>query len=294
MAFPSELVPQPGEYRCELPYGDLTRSYRAIIPDSVTTQRKWPLLIALHGSGTHAGTMEAFTGLSEFAAQEGFAVVYPNGTGRSRTTLSWNVRGFNSHAAKQQVDDLGYLQKLLDHLQETLPIDPGQVFVTGFSNGAMMAYSLACSIADRISAIGPVAGPMLRTMESPSRPVPICHIHGTHDDFAPLEGGIGKKSLSKTKFPPLSETLTAWAQVNQCQTPPTVETFPPAYPDGTHIVRHIYHSPDPHGQIQFYEVVGGGHTWPGKQSIFTILGKSTQNLDANRVLWQFFQQHRRG
>lgn len=293
MAFPSQLAAIPGEYRAELAHDGLMRTFRVIIPESLHYLNEWPLVIALHGSGTHAGTMEAFTGLSEFAAEQGFVVVYPNGTGRTRTTLSWNVRGFNSHAAKQQVDDLGYLQALLDELQAKLPIDPGQVFVTGFSNGAMMAYALANTIADRISAIGPVAGPMLMDIGQPSRPMPICHIHGTQDEFAPMEGGIGRKSLSKTKFPPLTHTLETWATANQCDVTPVTERFPAVYDDGTQIVRHVYQSQVPHGQIQFYEVVGGGHTWPGRESIFTILGKSTKNLDANRVLWHFFQEHRR-
>lgn len=293
MPFVTQLAPTPGEYRCELSHNSLVRTYRVNIPGGMAGMEKWPLVLALHGSGTHAGTMEAFTGLTEFAAEQNFVVVYPNGTGRTRTTLSWNVRNFNSHAAKQNVDDVGFISALLDELLSTLPIDPGQVFVTGFSNGAMLAYSLASSLAERICAIGPVSGPMLLEECHPTRPMPICHIHGTLDDFAPLEGGIGKKSLSKTIFPPFRKTLHQWVAANRCENVETSESFDPVYEDGTHIVRSIYRGNDPHSEIQFYEVQGGGHTWPGRESIFTILGKSTKNLDANRVLWQFFQEHRR-
>ena len=293
MDYPTTLLPLPGDYRCELTVGDRLRTFRVHIPVGMQTVAAWPLIVAYHGSGTHAGTMEAFTGLNDLADEVGCVVVYPNGTGRSRTTLSWNVGRFNSFAAREGVDDIGFAHSLLDQLQDVLPIDPGQIFITGFSNGAMLAYCLADQMADRITAIAPVSGPMAQATCAPVRPVPICHFHGTEDEFAPLAGGIGKKSLTKTNFVSVQQTIQCWIQANQCvEHPLSDETLPMQQVDGTYITRRIYRGHSLSSEVILYLVHGGGHTWPGRESIFTILGTSTKNLHANPTLWAFFQRHK--
>jgi polyhydroxybutyrate depolymerase len=40
-----------------------------------------------------------------------------------------------------------------------------------------------------------------------------------------------------------------------------------------------------------YYIRGGGHTWPGRPPRPHYLGKSTDNLDANEVIWEFFSRH---
>jgi polyhydroxybutyrate depolymerase len=42
-----------------------------------------------------------------------------------------------------------------------------------------------------------------------------------------------------------------------------------------------------------YEIHGMGHTWPGRESRYRALGRVTQNVDANEVMWEFFTRHPR-
>ena len=44
--------------------------------------------------------------------------------------------------------------------------------------------------------------------------------------------------------------------------------------------------------VLFYAVAGGGHSWPGGKEIPTFLvGKTTPDVDATRLMWNFFQHH---
>ncbi len=40
-----------------------------------------------------------------------------------------------------------------------------------------------------------------------------------------------------------------------------------------------------------YAIGDGGHTWPGRDPIVKFLGKSTRNIVANDLLWEFFEKH---
>ena len=41
-----------------------------------------------------------------------------------------------------------------------------------------------------------------------------------------------------------------------------------------------------------FVIQGGGHTWPGKKPPLKLLGRSTLDISANELLWEFFQQYR--
>ena len=43
-----------------------------------------------------------------------------------------------------------------------------------------------------------------------------------------------------------------------------------------------------------YKVEGGGHSWPGSEfsvSIASIVGETTDEIDANELMWEFFMEH---
>ena len=44
-------------------------------------------------------------------------------------------------------------------------------------------------------------------------------------------------------------------------------------------------------QVILVEIHGGGHTWPGVQPPLKLIGKSTRDISANDMMWDFFQRH---
>ena len=65
----------------------------------------------------------------------------------------------------------------------------------------------------------------------------------------------------------------------------------PTVADGTSVVRHSYVGCRDGAEVLLYEIRGGGHTWPGRPSPEKLLGKATQNVSANDVMWEFFTRH---
>jgi polyhydroxybutyrate depolymerase len=269
----------------------LKRSYLLHLPPDYDGRQARPLVLAFHGGGVNAETMVYFSGLSEKADEEGFVIVYPNGTGRVPRARTWNAGNCCGHALHHGVDDVGFIRALLESLERELAVDPQRVYATGMSNGAMMSYRLASELADRFAAIAPVGGPMALDECRPSRPVPVIHFHGTKDEFTPYYGGKGPRSQSQTDFHSVDYTIRAWAVANGCPAEPLVEPLPERAVDGTRVTRYVYGPGRDDSEVVFYSIEGGGHTWPGRHSIFSTLGPSTRQIAANDLIWDFFRKH---
>ncbi|MCI0540572.1 MAG: hypothetical protein L0Z50_35680, partial [Verrucomicrobiales bacterium] len=148
-----------------LSHGGLKRTYRIHIPPSIPPSglpsgkrnKPAPLLLALHGGGGAGKSMQKLAGLNALSDKEGFIAVYPDGVDGH-----WNDgRGLDYRAHRENIDDVGFIAALIDRLGKDLNVDPGRVYVTGMSNGALFAHRLACEIPEKIAAIAPVEGTLL-------------------------------------------------------------------------------------------------------------------------------------
>ncbi len=198
-AAPSSL-PQPlekaGDYTFSLTHKDLTRKYRVHVPRSYDPAKPTALLVSLHGGGgdmdhqaddSHYGQISA-------SESEGFVAVFPNGYSRlpSGKLATWNAGTCCGAARDQRVDDVGFIRALIARLHQQLNIDSKKVFATGMSNGAMMAYRLACEMGDTFKAIAAVAGTDNTTTCQPAAAVSVLHIHAKDDDRVLFNGGAGQ------------------------------------------------------------------------------------------------------
>ncbi len=253
-----------------------------------------PLVIALHGGGTNGKTMERFSGLSEASERYGFVVVYPNGSGRLKMFLTWNAGSCCAYAQKHAIDDVSFIRGLIKYMIEQYHIDPTRVYCTGISNGAMMAYRLAAEMPDRIAAIAPVAGTLTIDPGSIHAPMPIIHFHGTDDRFVPFAGGRGSRSITRNSYMPVEETIRVWIRINQATTIPGAEELPALHNDGTRVIRYTYRTREDRQNIVLYKIIGGGHTWPGRPHARLLLGRTTTEISANDLMWEFFRMHVKG
>jgi polyhydroxybutyrate depolymerase len=81
-----------------------------------------PVVLALHGATMNGPMMASFTDLNQKADDAGFIAVYPNGTGR-RSSFFWNGGKCCGSAVKENVDDVGFIDALLDDLVQNFPVD---------------------------------------------------------------------------------------------------------------------------------------------------------------------------
>jgi polyhydroxybutyrate depolymerase len=239
--------------------------------------------VALHGGLGDGAGFESNSRLDRVADAGRFIVVYPDGFRRT-----WNGGYCCGPAQKRNVDDVGFLVALVDSLSSRYRIDPARVFALGHSNGGIMAYRLACERPDKLAAIGVVAGSMGGVTCRPSRPVSIIHIHGDADRNHPIDGGVGSRSVSRTRFNSAMSTLEQWVGFDHCVATPQVN-------DTATILTRTWSGCGDGTEIVFHTIKGGSHAWPGGTRVLPrIIGPPSTAIDASSAIWEFFATHGRG
>jgi len=281
-----------GQY--DIQSGALTRSYLLHVPKQLTHPA--PLVIVMHGYTGSADSIMSYSGMNEVADEEGFVVVYPQGTVDQQGNAFFNV-GYEFHA-DASVDDLQFIRDLVAHLQDELTLNPDKVFATGMSNGADMSYLLACQASDIFRAVAPIAGVMMKeTFDtcSPSRPLPIFEVHGTNDEVSLFNGDM-ENSGGWGPYPDLPATIAFWVELNGLTLKQSSNLPNSAANDTSHIVFDRYWSETQDNEVWFYRVVDGGHHWPGVQfdwwrnpMAWWYFRNANQDIDTSRVVRSFFE-----
>jgi polyhydroxybutyrate depolymerase len=178
-----------------------------------------PLLFMLHGYESTGSLEEAYFGFEKVADEKGFFYAHPEGTVDSTGMQFWNATDACCNFYGSSVDDSTYLVELIDQIAQEWDIDPKRVYLFGHSNGAFMAYRMACDHADRFAAVGGLAGAMFDdpTKCKATEPVSVLAIHGTNDVNISYYGGV----LNMATYPGAVETVEDWATIDGCDAKPT-------------------------------------------------------------------------
>ncbi len=290
-----------GAYTLSLSHDGRVRMYRLHVPPGGSPGGPRPVLLAFHGGGGNAAQFENSSRLQELAREEGFLLVFPDGTGPG-SLHTWNAGGCCGSAAGEGVDDVGFVDALLDHLALRVELDPARIYATGHSNGGMMSYRLAAELGDRVAAVAPVGGTMILDHFQPVRPVPILHIHSVDDPRALYEGGTGPAfpgTTVRVDHRPVQEALALWRAANGCpDTPSTVETRSgaPGTRSAGHTATLVRWSPCASGvPVEHWRLTGAGHPWPGAADggfREAIVGPGTDVIHAPGAVWSFVSRFR--
>lgn len=161
------------EQRQALVHNGITRTYVVRTPSAMPSRNvRIPLVLVLHGGGGNAFNAERMTGFTKQAKTRGFIVAYPEGTGRfNGKLLTWNAGHCCGYAMKNRTKDVDFIGTLIDKLIAEYPIDPRRVYVTGMSNGGMMAHRLGIELAHKLAAIAPVVATVFGDEVRPRHPV---------------------------------------------------------------------------------------------------------------------------
>jgi polyhydroxybutyrate depolymerase len=277
--------------RQTLQHDGRTRSYIVRAPRDVGRDRTpLPVVLVLHGGGGNAQNAERMTGFTDLVERERLIAVYPDGTGRLPTTLlTWNADHCCGSAMTNRVDDVGFIAALLDTLAARYPVDAARIYVTGMSNGGMMAHKLARELPQRIAAIAPVVGAIFEGAPPPKGPVSVLAINGLLDRSVPVHGGlgegVGRNSWSGT---PTQDNLGQgryWAAAGGCSAEPeraqqgAVITWTHRCPAGR--------------SVQVVQLEDNGHAWPGGQRGLPRADGPSRSYDATARMWEFFKAYPR-
>jgi polyhydroxybutyrate depolymerase len=189
--------------------GGVERGYRLFVPSGLSRGRH-PLLLALHYLHSDARRFETLTGFDAGAQRRGVLVAYPDGLHGS-----WNAGTCCAPALTTGVDDVGFLAAVVADVERREPVDPSRIAVTGFSNGALMAYRLVCSRPEVVAVAAVAAGDLLAPACPASRAVALLHVHGALDRVIPLAGEAWSP-LDPLGFPAAVRSVERVAAADGC------------------------------------------------------------------------------
>ena len=297
----------PGTHLEFMSFNGEIRSYRIHIPTGYDSSNPVPLVFNFHGTPGGALTQMLCTEFNGKADEEEFVVVYPNGHFDPQFLSYWiktfgviylftGFRYFNAWDFENaNVDDVGFIQALIEELNTTLHIDSSRIYATGLSCGGFMSYRLGAEFSDTFAAIAPVAGSIggrlwidytidtstipCYIIPEPEYPLPVIVFHGMKDEAVPYEGiedkGYGLSYLSVNK------SVAFWVEHNQCNPIPEIEVS-----ESENIIRRTYKNGSQGSEVVLYTVVNGGHEWFGGEYVFPPC-----EISATDLIWDFFETH---
>jgi polyhydroxybutyrate depolymerase len=187
------------------------RSLIVYVPSRLPAPGTRALVVVLHGGLGNAqriesGQSENGLNMDTVAEKTGFIVAYLNGTPVTRRfgadMLGWNAGGgCCGQPAEKNVDDVGYIQSVVEHLAGQYGVDQSRIYGMGHSNGGMMTQRVMCETGIYAAAVS-ISGPL--NFEgancSAARGKRILAIHGTEDENVPIAGGRGTKGISGATY----------------------------------------------------------------------------------------------
>jgi polyhydroxybutyrate depolymerase len=183
--------------------GGLKRSYEVIAPVKAPPKSA-PIIVMLSGIYSTVAQEVSRDYLVPYANYDMAEIVYP-----VAYDTSWNAITCCGVAAAKNVDDLAFLKAL------EAKVDPGharQIYLVGYSNGARMAYRVACdepALFDGYASVkgGPTPGCVMR------KPVNMIQLAALNDPEVPYKPAPNGKPSSQT---PMTTVVSDLRTVDKC------------------------------------------------------------------------------
>jgi polyhydroxybutyrate depolymerase len=175
-----------------------------------------PLLLLMHSASSSGERQEKNTKLAAAAKKAGMVFLAPDGTIGVDGRRVWNAAKACCQKPGVEVDDITYLNALIDEIALMVPIDQNRIYMVGHSNGGFMSIAFACSTG-RIAGVVSLAGALDADAQcTGGKPFSFLQIHGTDDSTIKFGGGVHN-------FHPYTgaeETINRIAANNLCKTSP--------------------------------------------------------------------------
>tara|TARA_B110000444_G_scaffold57080_1_gene53243 strand:+ start:8649 stop:9584 length:936 start_codon:yes stop_codon:yes gene_type:complete len=264
-------------------HNGINREYYVYEPLNLNITSNNPILFNFHGgSGNIAAAIE-MSDMRNLADDKGFILVYPQGIGdptdESKPESVWT---YKNELATTAVDNLGFVEAIINELNAKYSIDQDRVYACGYSNGGEFSHELAIRLSNKIAAIASVSSSMNndtynQNSISASHPLAVLTINGTEDNYYRYNGTL-------PYFISLDELNNYWVNHNQCNS--MVEIFQIENSntnDGSLVERHRWSNEIGDIYVEHLKVIGGGHDWPG------YFGN--MDINSNNEIWDFVSQY---
>jgi predicted peptidase len=180
--------PAPGtQVEQVLKVGDGSISYLLYLPKKYTaeggdpSQRRWPLMLFLHGRGESDGPLSMVKkwgppNFIEHGINFPYIIASPQ---CPPSPKSWNTP-----------EEQALLLALLDHLASAFKVDEDRIYLTGLSMGGFGSWRLAADHPERFAAVVPICGGGDPRDADKLKYLPIWVWHGLADNTVPVKRSI--------------------------------------------------------------------------------------------------------
>ena len=304
------LAPMDGSYTFHLDFDGFARDYRLHVPPQASSGQPLPLVLNLHGATQNGFLEELQTGMDNSADQNGYLVAYPDGTRISKVLTpdpvaknaqyGWNAGQCCGLPVTRGINDVGFLEKVIADIATRTPVDLRRVYMTGISNGGMMAYAMASEASDHVAAISSISGQVELPTIHPSRPVPTLEFHSLDD---PIAKWVGVPNDNPRLRLSVMEGIDQWVKADGCNpdavTGTAIVGVAGSISAGETATPVTYQHCRAGTEVALWRFTGSGHVWPGSLLntgppstwILGGVGRGTVLVDANEAMWQFFQRY---
>ncbi|MEP5154966.1 polyhydroxybutyrate depolymerase [Planktotalea sp.] len=153
------------------------RSYHVKEPDGWDGVTPLPVLFHFHGWARQGSLIVNHDRISGATRRRNVLLVAPNGLNES-----WSFRRAGS-------PDTTFAREVIDDVKARYPVRADQIFVSGYSWGANMAWRFACEDANGIAALLAIAGTLDQDEECTTAPAEVRQVYGLNDQVLPFPMG---------------------------------------------------------------------------------------------------------
>jgi polyhydroxybutyrate depolymerase len=304
------LAPKSGAYVFTLRFDGLDRDYRLHVPPAASSGRPLPLVLNLHGATQNAWLEEITSDMDPNADQNGYLVAYPDGTRISKVLTpdpiakqaqyGWNAGQCCGLPITRHINDVGFLLKVIANIASRTPVDLRRVYMTGISNGGMMAYAMAAEASDHVAAISSVSGQVEIPTIHPTRAVPTMEFHSVNDPIAKWNGVPNRNPKLRLS---VMEGIDQWVRADGCNPTPhdgtTIVGAANSISAGETATPVTYTHCRAGSEVALWRFTGSGHVWPGSTLntgppsnwVLAGVGKGIVLVNADETMWKFFDRY---
>ncbi|HFD86756.1 MAG TPA: hypothetical protein ENJ35_03660 [Gammaproteobacteria bacterium] len=270
----------------QIHHDGLDRKYQLMIPDDPDGT----LLIGLHGATQRGSIMARTTSFHELPDASHFTLAYPD---------AWEGTWRDGRAEDDDVDDVGFIEKLIVQLVDYRNIDRGRIVLVGASNGGFLSQRLICELPGQFRAVATVIATMGLAVfqrsyidEIPS----LFLVAGTADPIIPYNGGETPGSLMNNENAPIigfEDLVEHWKNLGSFDRCEHYRRQVPALDSGELLIdtESCSSSSHSHRMMRAITVEGGGHQWYGRrvsQETLRHFGASTTEFQLSAEIIRFF------
>jgi len=304
------LTPMSHSYHFDLTFDGRQRDYWIHVPPAAATGEPLPMVINMAGATQNGQIEEGLSLMDPNADQNGYLAVYPDGTRISKVLTpdpvaqqaqyGWNAGECCGLPVTRKINDVGFLEKVIADVAARTPVNLRRVYMTGISNGGMMAYAMAAEASTHVAAIASVSGQVEIPVIHPTRAVPTMEFHSINDPIAKFNGVPNKNPLLVLS---VMQGIRQWVKADGCSSTPHVGTTivgaPGSISAGQTATQITYGHCHDGVKVVLWRFTGSGHVWPGSTLntgpksgwILTGSGRGIVLINANETMWKFFSHY---